>query len=431
MLLFAFCATAIADTQTSQPATHPAVAPPSAQEIRRAIRDLNHPTVTKRRAAIKQLAEWGPVAFPELRRAAEDRGNVEAALSARDLLSELESAILLGARVRLEVSKRSIAWDEPLDLTVIAQNPTGSPLRVPWAVPATQPATQPAVTETQQVAAMMDAADFLVVTDPKGEQVDVRVEPIDRDADVYAAVDSRARGTQPTSELPPSAESRLTIRRFNRGWARYPLLSKGTYRIAFSYQPKWKDESWSDAGFGQVRGDAVTVEVTQPAPPQITRAETPLELKLEKSGDRIQAVVLSHWDRPLWVNLNVGGHTITHAHLEWQLVPMQEDNAEAFELTGTGSPPEFELSRVQKIEAGGTLKAGEISLDRLRTGLADANTQRKAQYALQIRYAQLATTGQLRDELVRLGKPHDLPVHLFSGALAAEETPADKLLESK
>src|SRR6478752_349661 len=90
-------------SQTSAPATAPASAP-SPEEIKRAIRDLNHPAPSKRRTAIRRLAHWGPLAFGELRRAAQDR-NIESALSARDLLKELESALLLGARVRLQASK--------------------------------------------------------------------------------------------------------------------------------------------------------------------------------------------------------------------------------------------------------------------------------------------------------------------------------------
>src|SRR5690606_2720089 len=162
------------------------------------IRNLNHPSITQRRAAIRQLAEWGPVIFPDLRRAASS-SDLEAALSARDLLTELESAIFLGARVRLEVSRQRVRWDEPFSLTVIATNTTPGPLRAPWPAPTApvstvrdappepgargrQPASRPAFTDAEQVAAMMDVADFLVVTGPDGRAIELRVEGIERDA---------------------------------------------------------------------------------------------------------------------------------------------------------------------------------------------------------------------------------------------------------
>src|SRR5262245_52041125 len=143
LLLFAFAATPL---NAEPPSTSTAPAAVSQDQIRSAIRDLNHPAIARRRAAIRQLAGWGPVAFPELRQAAQDR-NLEAALSARTLLAELESALMLGARVRIELNKSRVAWNEPVNLTVFADNRTAAPMRVPWPKPPAQPATRGILTE--------------------------------------------------------------------------------------------------------------------------------------------------------------------------------------------------------------------------------------------------------------------------------------------
>jgi hypothetical protein len=411
--------------QTSRPQ---AAAAPSTQEIQLAIRDLNHPALSKRRAAIRRLAHWGPLAFPELRRASQDR-NLESALSARDLLRELESALLLGAGVRLEVSKPSIAWDEPFSVTVVADNPTTAPIRAPWPAPTSQPASAPAMTEAQQVACMMDAADFLVVTGPGGKPIDLRVESIDRDPAVYAAVDQRARGTPPSHLIEPGRQARLVIPLFNRGWARYPLLVKGTYTISFSYQPQWKDESWSADGFGQVSGEPVSVAVKEGAPAALQRSGQPLELTIERAGDQLRAVIISHWDVPLWLNLNFGGASVTHSRLEWQLIPTLQDNADPFDLASAVTPADFEPHRLTRVDPTARVIVDSVSIEVVEKRLVEVNQERKAVYAAQARYVQLSTPTQLRDELTRLGRPHEVPTHLFSGSLVSDEKSVDDLLK--
>lgn len=446
----------------SSPASAPAT--PSADQIRAAVRMLNHPSVSRRQAAIRKLAEWGPLAFAELRKAAADR-NLEAALSARDLLAELESAILLGARVRLEVSRSRVAWNEAFDLTVIAENLTPAPMQIPWPAPTTRPAgdlrgasepaaravasSQPAGeagaskpakdqqgeggsaaaidADVEQVASMMDAADFFEVTSPGGEALEPRVEPIERDPAVWAAVDQRARGTSPTHQIPPGATARLVIRQFNRGWARYPLLRKGAYTIAFRYQPKWRDGSWIEAGFGLVRGGSVRVEITEPAPKTLLDSTSPLTMRIERRGERVEAIIESHWDRDLWVNLNLGGPPSTHSRMDWQLTQQLQDNAEPVDLEVEGAA-EFHADKLVRIEAGSTIVAGSVAAEVIREKLAEAMRERRATYALQTRYLSLASPAQLRHAVAALGRRAEIPVHLFSGSLTSDEVEVEKLL---
>src|SRR5262249_4747198 len=113
----------------SVPASRPApgsvsTTRPSSEQMRHMVVQQSHPVLARRREAIRQLAEWGPAAFPELRKVTQSSDH-EAALSASELLKELQRAILIGAEIRLEVDRGRAAWNEPITLTVHAVNPNG------------------------------------------------------------------------------------------------------------------------------------------------------------------------------------------------------------------------------------------------------------------------------------------------------------------
>lgn len=398
----------------TRPSTRPA---PTPDEIRRAVRQLNHPSVTQRRAATRQLAEWGPLAFGELRQAAASPA-LESALAARDLLRELEAAVLIGAEVRLEVDRTRIAWDEPVTLRVHARNPTGGPLRVPWETPTTsRPVDR--LADHEQVARMLDAADFLVVTGPDGRNIGLRVEPIERDPAVAEAVEVRARGTPPTHIVEAGRSAELDIPLFNRGWARFPMLHAGTYTIQFDYQPSWKDESWVEDGFGRVRSEPITIEVAKEAPQAIRRATMPLALKIAIEGDRVLAQVTSSWDIPVWMNLNLGGQKSASAHLQWELIPVRVDDPEAVPLRHEPEDTRVELERIVRIDPGTTRTISELPADKVRSEVARLESETPFHYALQIRYSHFASTAELQQALgPAAGR---LPAHVFTGALHSEE----------
>jgi len=399
------------------PASGPAA--PTEAEIRAAVGQLNHPGPARRRAAIRQLAHWGPVVFPALEQAAAGP-DLEAALLARDLLEEFQSAILVGAGVRLHVNPPRIAWDEPISLTVYAHNPTTGPIRVPWPAPRKVTTTRPVPDDAGQVAAMLDAADFLTVTAPDGEQLDLRVEPLERNRAVYRAVDARARGTPPSHTIAPGATARLEIPQFNRGWARYPMLSAGRYTIKLAYQPKWKDESWTQEGFGLVEADPITVEVHREAPELIRRSPRPVLLSVERAGDTLIAGLQNTWDRELWINLNVGGDLLVYAMIEWRLFPRQGGDMETLTLKTETTGPQFRMDRVRRLAPGERLVISVMPLAVIGRRIRQEGVSESSAFDLTVRYTHLAAGEQLRERLRHRIRAADVPTHLFSGSVSSE-----------
>ncbi len=414
-------------TSAAAPATAPAAAPdrqpiaePTPGNIRAAVRDLRHPSPARRQAATERLAAWGPIAFPQLREAAAG-SDLEAALLARDLLAELQDAIFLGARVRLEIEPAQVAWDQPFDLVLVAENITPGPLRVPWpAPPASQPASAPAgaAVDATQVAAMMDIADFLTVTGPDGAALDVRVDPIERDEAVFEAVSVRAGDSPPSHELAPGASSRLRVEAFNRGWARYPMLVAGRYRIAFAYQPRWRDPRWNEAGYGRVSAAPVEAEITSTAPAQARRGSRPLDMELRRADGYVEAWLLSTWDRVQWVNLNLGTDLDTQARIEWRLQPLRDGEVEpvTFESDMTGD--RFELERVRPIEPAGSLLIARVDERQLlERGLKDEVQSQVLEVTA--RYSHPQARLPLMGRLKELGRERVLPLELFTGSAAS------------
>jgi hypothetical protein len=205
---------------------------------------------------------------------------------------------LIGAQIRLSVDKSRVAWDQPFVLTVHMSNSTPGPIRVPW--PARDDARPPRIigATARQVAAMLDAADFLIVTGPRGRQLELRVDPIEQDPAVYLAVQSRAGDDPPTQEIAAGRADELTIPLFNRGWARFPMLRPGTYTIRFAYQPEWKDQQWTEVQFGRVQSEPVTIEITTAAPEPVRPRGEDLTLHLKTTGEMIEAEIRNVWDRP-------------------------------------------------------------------------------------------------------------------------------------
>lgn len=349
-------------------------------------------------------------------------GGLEAALSARDLLAELQSAILIGARVRLEVDRARVAWNEPFTLTVQALNPTGEKIEVPWPAGGDLPATRPAERDAHQVGALLDAGDFLVVAGPDGDALEPRVEPIERDPAVYDAVNIRARGTPPSHTVSAGGTDRLAIREFNRGWARYPMLAAGRYTIRFSYQPQWKDKSWTKEQFGLVESEPIRVEVTQGAPEAIRTAETPLRLSTRAAGDFLVAEVESLWDRELWLNLNLGEDIITHAQLQWQMRWEKDQGGEEeparWTPDSTGDRFRPELMRV--VKPGGKLAVGKVRAATLREALRGTTSNPPAKVEVSVRYTSVGTPAQIRENMSEQRQVGQVPTQLFSGTLSSE-----------
>lgn len=403
---------------TTSPGPAPQAALPDEAQIRPAVRLLSHPSPAQRKAAARRIAAWGRLSFGELQKAAAGP-DLEGALSARELLAELDSAILVGGQVTLGVDRPRIAWDQPITLTVRVSNPTTAPIRVPWPGPR-PPSSRPASDDAEQVGAMLDVADCLTVIGPDGQGVELRFEPLDGDPAVYAAVTSRAGRNPPSHLLAPGGEVTLQVKQFNRGWARYPLLAAGRYRIGFAYQPEWKDASWTAEGLGRVRAEPVTLEVLQAAPESIRHASRPLELTLNRRGEYIEGTVVSTWDRAIWLNLGFGPDPGRYAKLQWRFKPAGSDEARTWEPEPDAHPTSAAADRIKRLDPGATTPIARIAVTDVYPRVGSAPAGRLKTCEVTLRYTNLVSPAGIREELRAKAPAGDVPSTVFTGALLSD-----------
>lgn len=397
---------------------------PTEAEMRQAIRELNHPSPTKRRDAVRRLADWGPLAFDALAKVAAGP-DLEPALLARDLLEQMGEVLFIGARVRLEADRTRIKWDEPVNLTLQVENPTPAAIIVPWPVTSSAAATQPTAYDAHQVGEFMDLADFLTILAPEGEEIEPRVDPIEQDSAVFRAVTVRAGDHPPSHPVAAGATERLTVHAVNRGWARYPLLRPGKHTIRFAYQPQWKDPAWIAQGFGLIESNPVVIEVTEPAPEEVRAAERPLQLLLRRDGAALVGELQNTWDRDFYLNLNIGGPTDTHARLEWVPLARGDQEATPFSMDSDATGPQFAADRVRRIAPGEKVAITRAPADLVRRQARTALNDNTGAVEVLLKYTHLPTTQDLRRALREKGRHETVPGRLFSGSAAADPIPLD------
>ncbi|HSW47364.1 MAG TPA: hypothetical protein VLM89_17510 [Phycisphaerae bacterium] len=403
-------ATAPAETASGQS--------PGLAEVRRVVGQLGHPSPTRRKAAMRQLAAWGPLACDALREAA-GADDLETALSARDLLAQIESAFFLGAEIRLEVGRPRIAWDEATTLAFRVRNPTTAPIRVPWPKQTTA-ATRPSSDDAEQVGRMLDVADYLTVAGPDDHEIEPRLDPIDADEKVAQVVASRANSQPPFSAVAPGQESTLEVCQFNRGWARYPLLQAGVYHITFEHQPTWKDAAWMAEGLGRVRAGPVTIEVVRAAPDKIRLASRPLELRLDRRGEVFEAKAVSTWDRSVWLNLNLGPDLERFAQVRWRFEPGDGQEEHFWEPEPPSAAAGFLVKRLHRVDPCSSCAVASITVAdaQYRAFPASAPTTRPC--GMTLRYTNVMTAPQLRKIWAGRIREADIPAAVFTGSLTAE-----------
>ncbi|HOJ72441.1 MAG TPA: hypothetical protein PLV57_07380 [Phycisphaerae bacterium] len=411
-------ATAPADAARPVASTRPV--PPGEDQIRQAIRDLNHPSPSRRREAVRQLADWGPLAFDALAQVAAGP-ELEPALLARDLLRQMGEVLFVGARVRLEADHTHIRWDQPVNLSVHVDNPTPARVVVPWPAELAVASSQPAPEDCDQVAAMMDIADFLLVVGPDGEEVATRVDPIEQDTAVHRAVLVRAGNHPPSHAVPAESNERLVVPRFNRGWARFPMLAAGTYTVRFAYQPQWRDPAWIAQGFGLIESNPVTIEVTEAAPEAIRQADRPVRLNLrQEENGRFLGEIQNVWDRELWLNLNIGGPVETHARLEWMVWADDESEAVTFALDDDATGPQFAADYVRQMAPGEKATVTTARLETVLERYRRAADQPSGQVMISLKYTHIPSAQALRQALREKGRRESVPSQLFNGSAMSE-----------
>jgi hypothetical protein len=267
---------------------------------------------------------------------------------------------------------------------------------------------------------MLDAAEFLTVVGPTGEFVDLRIDPIERDRAVYDAVNLRASGDPPTHTVEPGKTAHLRVPLFNRGWARYPLLAAGRYAVTFDYQPEWADTSWTEAGFGHVRAAPVTIEICEPAPELLREADRPMQLRVSPRSDELVAELVNTWDRPVWVNLNIGSELSVQSRLEWKIDLGDHYDAEPIVIEPAVTQPIARADRIRRIEPAESLAAGRVALsdlhERVRSGLITS----AGPFEVRARYVHVAQLDALREHIQAREPGAQVPTHIFTGAIASE-----------
>ena len=326
-------------------------------QIQELIGKLGHPSYETRARATRCLCMIG-------QRAA-DSEEFETALRARSLLQVIESVYFGGCSIHLAAEKARIAWDEPTDLIITIRNQSAYRAQLPLDTSAER---RRALSEqARQVGDMVDLADYLRVTAPEGRRVELRADDLQGDPQVADAVEWRAEGG-PVGELPAGGEVIHRLRPLNRGWARYPLLQRGVYKILFDYDPQWDDEEFRRAGVGRVTSNVLEVEVTKAAPPIVSASggsRRPAVITAEREGARLIARLTNADDLPIWVNLNLGADQPPFAQLVWTILAGGSREEVRFDLLSPQPSLEaFTQERFRKLAPGESVELGRAPLAR-------------------------------------------------------------------
>jgi hypothetical protein len=335
--------------------------PVPAEEIPALISDLAHASFEQRTYATRRLCAAGMKARDALRKAATG-SNIEAALRAQMILTALDNLLFAGVSIELTPTRTEFAWDEPVDLAVTFTNQSEFAAHVPFELDPSRRSRDES--EARQVADMLDLAEWLVVTDENGRPVSLRVDDMDVDRDIRAAVYNRVEGA-PVSALEAGKRATLTIRGFNRGWARYPLLDRGRYRITFDYVPPWEDEALAAAKVGRATGNTVDVNVTTSAPDAVSRGGAEALVELVREDDRYVVRLTNRRDQAVHVNKSFGAVT-PFAQGRWvrergdmvreiPVIPQDESDRAAFEVSG-----------LVEVPPGGSLEIASLPVEELK-----------------------------------------------------------------
>jgi len=323
--------------------------------------DLSDPSYEVRQAAVEKLYAAGPVVLEALAEVTKG-GDFEAGLRARDLIERIQKLFFVGAKIELSASHKQFRWDEAFSLRIKIINPSDFPIHLPFLIK--NRGSIDADPMAVQMGNLLDAADFLSVVGPDGKAADPVVDDLRGEPSLEAALDTRVYA-EPASLLAPHGEFILNLPDFNRGFARYRMLRKGTYRLQFAYVPEWDDPKMREAEIGKVVSNALTLTVTQPAPDLILHARREIRVVLERVGWEFVIRLTNTHDRPMGVNLNLGNRGLAnYAHLEWQWqTPAGVVRAEQPII----DPPPLDTEKLVKLKPGQSIELFRADLNRLKT----------------------------------------------------------------
>lgn len=339
----------------------------SPADVAQLVEQLSDSVYDRRVTATRRLCAIGQPALQSLRQVAEGTDR-EAALRARKIIQALERVLFAGVEVRIESDQTSFAWNESVDLRMILENRSRFPARIPFA--GSSGASESDSGDARQVGAMIDASDWLQVMNPAGRELELRVDEISDDPEVLRAVQDRLQGG-PFTELPPGERMVITLTQFNRGWARFPMLDSGEYRVTMRYVPEWSDPVLAQQRIGEIRSNELILRVEQTAPDAVSRAGAQPEVLVRRDGGAFVASIMNRNDLPILVNTNYG-LSAPFAEIQWVYErDGRRDTMSAAAAVGR-TWHDFEAGRFLKVEAGALQELARITPDELARGMGDS-----------------------------------------------------------
>lgn len=374
-------------------------APVAPGEIPILIQNLGDSSYLTRTHATRRLCAVGMESYEALKQAAKS-DELEKSLRANELIQTLDRLYYSGVEVTLLLSKQEIDWDESVDLHINMINHSSYPARIPFDSQIT--AAHQTNHSARQVAGMLDAAEWITVRHPGKREVALKMDDFASEPDIVEVVQQRL-DDGPFFLIEPGQRISLTVRDFNRGWARYLLLDKGEYSIVMDYVPAWSDKILSEAHVGRVTSPVVKIKVITPAPDTISRSGQVASLKIVKQDKHVSARLINRTDQPMIINTNFGdqppfsqGRWI-YQHSKKQCSVLIIDHQRATwndfqpgKLVEVKAGASVELSRIgfddlsKRLKAAGAdLEAGDWKLSFNYTNLFDRPWQRRRKEILQ------------------------------------------------
>ncbi|MCG3131361.1 MAG: hypothetical protein FLDDKLPJ_02152 [Phycisphaerae bacterium] len=352
-----------AAVQAQEAAPAPSVPSAPAAEVQNLIEQLGAQDYQARLDATRRLCRIGPAALEPLR-AAQRHESFEIAARAQRLVRLLERQYFGGVSVKLSASKTRFAWNEPIDLTIEFTNASTFDARLPF--DAGQGSAGDADADLAQVRGMIDAGEYLEVTDAAGNVLDLRVDDVAESPAIARLIRERAQ-SGPVEMLSPGRSAIIRLTAFNRGWARFPLLAPGAATVQFRYLPEWPQEEpflgFEKDRIAAVVSEPLTLTIDPGAPPTVSSTGRTAEVVVERQGEEYIAYLVCLYDRPVAVNAHFGT-TPPFAQLRWSCRVGDEDRiltpGDGGRLAG------FAGDRFLNVEPGSRVEMGRIAVARVR-----------------------------------------------------------------
>lgn len=328
-------------------------------DIAALIRDLSDRSYEVRTVATRRLCAIGAPAR-EMLEAAASGPDTEASIRAKRVLKIVGQLYFSGVDVSLSFVPPEAPWDSPVELRLTFTNQGQHPALVPFALGQMDNSNK----DARQVGNMLDAAEWLHVRSPQGQEIDLRVDDITSDPAVNAEVQQRLKAGS-SSILQSGQAAVLTVPAFNRGWARYPLIEQGEYSVSLRYDPTWEDEDLKAQGIGRVVSNSAKLTILSSAPPAVSRTGAEATLTLSVEGPILIARLTNRSDQVLHVNKNYG-RGMPFAEGSWVY-----SFGDAFhEISASAKPSvhwtDFDTSLLVAVPPGETLEMAATEVGTLR-----------------------------------------------------------------